>query len=75
VASPAVAPATPARPVAGSATALAVVLLLGLVARALVTLLPDLIVGNDGACYLIRLRAGIRPSRGRPRPVIERVES
>jgi hypothetical protein len=46
--------------VAGPAVALAVVLLLGLVVRAQATLLPDLIVGADGAYYLIQVRAILR---------------
>jgi hypothetical protein len=49
-----------ARPDPRPAIALALVLLIGLVVRALVTLLPDLIVGDDGAYYLVQVRAILR---------------
>ena len=50
----------PARRVARPDIALAVVLLLGVVLRARATLLPDLVVGEDGAYYLIQVRAILR---------------
>jgi hypothetical protein len=45
------------------AIALGLVILVGLGTRALVTLLPDLVVGDDGAYYLIQVRAILRHGR------------
>ena len=45
---------------AWTAGALAAVLLVGLVVRSLVTLAPPLVVGEDGAYYLVQVRALLR---------------
>ena len=52
-----------ARTEARVAFALAVVIAVGLVARAQVSLLPEFVAGDDGAYYLIQVRAILREGR------------